>query len=329
MKQTQIQRLTEKNFSESEAKKKKRNESKSEWVHLKRNSELFFLSLPAVIFKLIFSYAPLIFLIIAFKDYRYDLGIFGSEWVGFRNFKFFFTSDAAFTVTRNTVFYNIAFIVTKTVAALVLAVLMNMISRRWIKVHQTVLFLPYFLSWVVVGYITLGFFDHQSGFINQLLQSVGWSQVKWYQEGQYWPVIIVLVALWKNVGFAALIYFAGILGIEPSYYEAAKIDGASKWQMVRNITLPLLAPLVIILFIVDVGSIIRADFGLFYFVPNDVSFLYTTTDVIDTYVYRSLRVVGDLSMSTAVGLYQSVVGLVLVIGTNYVIKKINEDNALW
>lgn len=318
MKQMQRQRLTERNSL-----------PKSEGVYFKKNSELFLLSLPAIIIKLIFNYAPLIFLIDAFKDYRYDRGLFGSDWVGFRNFKFFFTSDSAFMVTRNTVLYNLTFIVTGTFAALALAVLMHMISRRWIRIHQTVLSLPYFLSWVVVGYITLGFFDHQSGFANQLLQSLGWSPVQWYQEAQYWPFIIVITALWKGVGFSALIYFAGILGIDPSYYEAAKIDGATKWQMVRHITLPLLTPLVIILLIVSVGGIIRADFGLFYFIPNDVSFLYNATDVIDTYVYRSLRVVGDLSMSTAVGLYQSVVGLILVVGTNYVVKKINEDNSLW
>jgi putative aldouronate transport system permease protein len=307
----------------------KRNNSISEWKHFKKNSELFLLSLPAVIIIFIFCYSSLIFLIVAFKDFRYDLGLFGSEWVGFKNFKFFFTSDAAFNVTRNTVLYNLTFIVLKTIAALALAILMNMISRSWIKVHQTILFLPFFLSWVVVGYITLGFFDHESGFINQLLQNAGWNPVKWYQEAKYWPFIIVLVQLWKTVGFYALIYFAGILSIEPNYYEAAKIDGATKWQMIKNITLPLLTPLIIILCIVDVGGIIRADFGLFYFIPNDVSFLYSTTDVIDTYVYRSLRVVGDLAMSSAVGLYQSVVGLLLVVFTNYIIKKINEDHSLW
>lgn len=300
-----------------------------EWGHFQKNKELFFLSLPAIIIKFIFNYAPLVFLIVAFKNYRYDLGVFGSEWVGFKNFEFFFNSDTAFHVTRNTVLYNLAFIILTTILALALAVMMNMISRRWIKVHQTILFFPYFLSWVIVGYIVFGFFDHSGGFANQLLEGLGLNPVKWYQEAQYWPFIITAVQLWKAVGFASLIYFAGIMGIEPGYYEAAKIDGASKWQMATRITLPLLTPLVVILFIIDMGRIFRADFGLFYFVPNDVSFLYAATDVIDTYVYRALRVVGDLSMSTAVGLYQSVVGFILVLTANYTIKKLNDNHALW
>lgn len=296
---------------------------------LYKNRELFIMALPAVLFKIIFNYLPLIGLIIAFKKYNYAQGLWGSDWVGFQNFKFFFTSDNAFRITRNTIFYNGSFIVLTTAISVVFAIMMNEISRRWLKVHQTVLFLPYFLSWVVVSYVTLGFLEHKNGFLNQLFLSWGVDPVKWYQDPVYWPVIIILVYLWKSVGFSSLIYYAGILGIDPSYYEAARIDGASKLQMVRNITIPLLTPLIIILFIVAVGGIFRADFGLFYFVPNDVSFLYPVTDVIDTYVYRSLRVAGDVGMSTAVGLYQSVVGFFLVLTTNWIIRKINSDNALW
>ncbi|MBO9609652.1 MAG: sugar ABC transporter permease [Paenibacillaceae bacterium] len=296
---------------------------------LYKNRELFLMALPGVLFKVIFNYLPLIGLIIAFKRYNYAKGLWGSDWVGFENFKFFFTSDNAFRITRNTILYNAGFIVLTTVIAVAFAIMMNEINRRWLKLHQTVLFLPYFLSWVVVSYVTLGFLDHKNGFLNQILMSFGADPIKWYQDSAYWPVIIVLVYLWKSVGFSSLIYYAGIIGIDPSYYEAARIDGASKLQMVRSITIPLLTPLIVILFIVAVGGIFRADFGLFYFVPNDVSFLYPVTDVIDTYVYRSLRVVGDVGMSTAVGLYQSIVGLVLVLTTNWIIKKINSENALW
>jgi putative aldouronate transport system permease protein len=303
--------------------------TRNEWKHLSKNRELFLLALPAVIFKIIFSYLPLIGLVIAFKKYNYMQGLWGSDWVGLKNFEFFFTSDNAFRITRNTILYNASFIVLTTAIAVTFAILMNEINRRWLKVHQTILFLPYFLSWVVVSYVTLGFLEQKSGFLNQILISFGAGPVKWYQESAYWPFIIIVVHLWKAVGFSSLIYYAGILGIDPSYYEAAKIDGASKLQMVRNITIPLLTPLIIILFIVAVGGIFRADFGLFFFVPNDVSFLYPVTDVIDTYVYRSLRVVGDLGMSTAVGLYQSVVGFILVLTANWIIKKINSDNALW
>ncbi|QHW32976.1 sugar ABC transporter permease [Paenibacillus rhizovicinus] len=300
-----------------------------EWKHVKKNRELLLLSLPGFIYKFIFYYLPLVGLVIAFQNYNYTKGLFGSKWVGLHNFKFFFTSDLAWRVTRNTIFYNVAFIVLTTVFALVMALLLNELSKRWFKVHQTVMFLPYFLSWVVVGYIATGFFDYQHGALNTVLASFGVDPTNWYQKASYWPTIMIVVQLWKAVGFQALIYYAGIIAIDPSYYEAARIDGATKWQMIRKITLPLLTPLVVILLIMAVGSIFRADFGLFYYVPNDSSFLYPVTDVIDTYVVRSLRTIGDVSMSTAVGFYQSVVGLVLVLVTNYIIKKINEENALW
>ncbi|MCY9663507.1 ABC transporter permease subunit [Paenibacillus alginolyticus] len=300
-----------------------------EWKHFKRNQELFVMSLPAILYKLIFNYLPMLGLVIAFKQYRYDLGIWGSEWIGFKNFEFFFKSDNAFTVTRNTILYNMSFILLTLVFALTFAILLNEIPRKWIKLHQTTLFLPYFLSWVVVGYIVFGFLDHKNGFMNVMLQSLGDQPIKWYEQAKYWPFIIILTQIWKGVGFSTLIYYAGILSIDSSYYEAAKIDGASKWQMIRKITIPLLTPLIVILLIVAIGNIFRADFGLFYFIPNDTSFLYNATDVIDTFVYRSLRVVGDVGMSTAIGLYQSVVGFILVLLSNWIIKKINSDNALW
>ncbi|CAN7622564.1 ABC transporter permease subunit [Paenibacillus sp. LjRoot153] len=302
---------------------------KREWKHFRRNQELFFMSLPAILYKLIFNYLPMLGLVIAFKQYRYDLGIWGSEWIGLKNFEFFFKSDNAFTVTRNTILYNMSFILLTLVFALTFAILLNEIPRKWIKLHQTTLFLPYFLSWVVVGYIVFGFLDHKNGFMNVILQSLGDQPIKWYEQAKYWPFIIILTQIWKGVGFSTLIYYAGILSIDSSYYEAAKIDGASKWQMIRKITIPLLTPLIVILLIVAIGNIFRADFGLFYFIPNDTSFLYNATDVIDTFVYRSLRVVGDVGMSTAIGLYQSVVGFILVLLSNWIIKKINSDNALW
>ncbi len=301
----------------------------TEWKHLRKNRELVFLSLPGFVYKLVFFYLPLFGLVIAFKKYRYDKGIWGSEWIGLNNFKFFFQSDTAFRVTRNTILYNAAFIVLTTVGALVLAVMLNQLTKRWFKFHQTVLFLPYFLSWVVVGYITLGMMDYEHGALNTLLSTFGFEPVNWYFDAKFWPAILILVHLWKAIGFQTLVYYAGIVAIDPSYYEAAKMDGASKWQMVRNITLPILVPLIVILFIVALGAIFRADFGLFYFIPNDSSLLYPVTDVVDTYVYRALRSLGDLGMSTAVGLYQSVVGFILVMIANYVIRKFNDDNALW
>lgn len=294
-----------------------------------KHRELLLLAAPGVLFKLVFSYLPLLGLIVAFKKFRYDQGIFGSEWIGFKNFEFFFQSEAAWTITRNTVLYNVGFMIITTMSALALAVLLNEVTSRALKVYQTALFLPYFFSWVVVGYIAIAFLDHERGYLNQLLSYMQQAPVKWYNEPVHWPYLLNIAHLWKVVGFSTLVYFAGIIGIDPTYYEAARIDGATKWQMVRTITLPLLTPLIVILLIVETGKIFRADFGLFYFIPNDSSFLFAVTDVIDTYVYRSLRVVGDIGMSTAIGLYQSFVGFILVMTANFVVRKINRDNAIW
>ncbi len=301
----------------------------SEWQMFRRNIELFTLSLPGVLYTIIFAYLPLVGLVLAFKNYRFDKGIWGSEWVGFTNFKFFFTSETAYIVTRNTILYNVAFIVLGLAASLLVAILLNEISRRSVKVHQTTMFLPYFLSWVVISYIVTAFLDHDQGYLNQVLTGFGIDPVYWYNESIYWPAILIIVSLWKGIGFSALVYYAGIIGIDSSYYEAARIDGATKIQMAFRITLPLLAPLISILLIMSIGGIFRADFGLFYFIPNDSSFLYQVTDVVDTYTFRALKKVGDLGMSTAVGLYQSVVGLVLVIISNWIIKRINDENSLW
>lgn len=297
--------------------------------HFRKNKDLFFLSLPALLFKLIFNYLPLIGLIVAFKKFRFDKGIFGSQWNGFDNFRFFFVSDNAWRVTRNTVMYNGGFIIITLVCALILALLLNEMSGRAVKVYQSALFLPYFLSWVVVGYIVLAFLEQDRGLLDHVWRLFGQEPVNWYQEADRWPYILNAVNLWKTVGFSTLVYYAGIIGIDPSYYEAAKIDGASRLQMIRKITLPLLAPLIVVLLIVAIGGMFRADFGLFYFIPNNSSFLYSTTDVIDTYVFRALRTVGDAGMSAAVGLYQSLVGFILVVATNTIIKKINSDHALW
>jgi len=295
----------------------------------KPHSELFGLSLPGLVYLFIFAYIPMFGIIIAFKNYRYDKGIFGSEWIGFKNFEFLFASDNAWRITRNTISYSFTFIVIGTITALVLAILLSHLGKNWIKLHQSILFLPYFVSWVVVGYIVMAFLDNSSGFINQMLVAFGGSPRKWYFEAGHWPFILIIVNEWKNIGFSALIYFAGIMGINQDYYEAARIDGASKWQMASKITLPLLAPLVTILLILSIGRMFRGDFGLHYFVPNNSPFTLPTTDIIDTYVFRALRELGDIGMSSATGVYQSVVGFVLVLSANYIVRKMNEDHALF
>lgn len=315
--------------------RKLKENHKSEWGHFKKNYQLFLLTAPALLVLITFSYAPLPGLIIAFKRYNYKLGMWRSPWVGFENFRFFFESQDAVRITFNTLAYNLSFIVLTTTCAVALAIMLRELGRKWVKIHQTILFLPYFLSFVVVSYVALSLLDfgdgitHANGYVNKMLNALGFESIQFYFKANYWPYILNLFHLWKAVGFATLIYFAGIIAIDPSYYEAASIDGASKWQMIRSITVPLLTPLIIILFIVALGGIFRADFGLFYFVPNDSSFLYATTDVIDTYIYRSLSVLGDTGMSTAIGLYQSAVGFATVLAANYIIRKINEENSLW
>lgn len=295
----------------------------------KKNREIFVLSLPALLYMLVFNFLPMIGLVIAFKNFRYDLGVFGSQWAGLKNFEFFFTSQAALAITRNTVLYNLGFIIITTTVALTFAILLNELTRTWVKVHQTAMFLPYFLSWVVISYITLAFLDHQHGFLNQVLAYLGLAELRWYFEPDYWPVILNVAHLWKSVGFSSLVYYAGIMGIDPIYYEAAMLDGASKLQMIRHITLPLLTPLIAILIILALGGIFRGDFGLFFFVPNNSSFLFRTTDIIDTYVYRALTEISNLGMGTAVGLYQSLVGFFTIVSANWIVRRINEEKALW
>lgn len=302
---------------------------KSEWFYLKKNAELLILLIPGFLLIFIFAYLPMFGVVIAFKDYRYDMGILGSAWVGLKNFEFFFVSDNAWRITRNTVLYEGAYMITTTLTALVMAILMNEVRRKWLRIHQTALFIPFCLSWVVVSYLTNAFLDSKNGFLNQLLEMMNLPTHNWYLEAAPWPYILLSVNLWKNVGFAALVYFAGIMGINQEYYEAARIEGATRWQLATRITLPLLSNLITILLILSVGNIFKGDFGLHYFIPNNSGMTFATTDIIDTYVYRALNEFGDIGMSSAVGLYQSFVGLVLVVLANGVVRKINDENALF
>lgn len=294
-----------------------------------KTTELSLLFLPGFLFFLILAYLPMVGVVIAFKDYNIRKGIFGSDWVGFENFKFFFAIDTAWRVTRNTILYSLSYIFVTLVVSLALAILLNELTRRWVKIHQTIMFLPYFLSWVLVSYIANAFLDHKNGFLNQTLVSMGLDKIEWYFGAQYWPYILNVVHLWKAVGFSVLLYYAGIMGIDQTYYEAARIDGANKRQMALRITIPLLTPLITILLILSIGGMFRGDFGLHYFVTNNTGLIYSSTDIIDTYVFRALRTIGDISMSAAVSFFQSVVGLALVLLANLLVRKINDENALW
>jgi putative aldouronate transport system permease protein len=298
------------------------------WV--RNNGAPIMMSLPAVLFIFVFAYLPMFGIIIAFKEYRFDKGILGSDWIGLTNFKFLFGSDVAWRITRNTLVMNVLFIVTGTITNIVVALLMNEVQGKLrAKFYQTFMFLPHFLSWVVVGYFAFAFLSLDNGILNKVLASFGADTVAWYREPDSWPVILVIVTLWKGVGYGSLFYLAIMLGINPEFYEAAKIDGAGKLQQIWYITFPQLVPVIIILTLFAISGIFRADFGLFFNVTRDQATLYPTTDVIDTFVYRALRQMNDLGMSAAAGVYQSVVGFFLVLTVNWLVRRFDPDKALF
>ncbi|MBM7565923.1 ABC transporter permease [Paenibacillus sacheonensis] len=299
------------------------------WRGAIRSKGLIGLAIPGLLFVIVFYYLPMLGVVVAFKDFNFSDGLFGSKWVGLQNFKFFFQSDAAFQVTRNTILLNLSFIIITNVLSLVFALLLVGLSRRAVKVFQTTLFFPYFLSWVVVSYVTYALLNPQLGVLNHLLENFGFDQVNWYLESKFWPYILSLAFLWKNIGYSTLIFYTGLLGIDKSYYEAASIDGANKWQQMTKISLPLLTSLITLITLLQVGKIFYSDFGMFYFLTADSGALYQTTDVIDTYVFRALRVSGDIGMASAVGLYQALVGFLLVVGVNALVRKFNKDNAIF
>jgi putative aldouronate transport system permease protein len=291
--------------------------------------------LPGTIWFLIFSYLPMFGAVIAFKNFRYDpdgffASILNSEWVGFENFKFIFSTNDAFIITRNTVLYNLAFIILGLVLSVFIAIVLSeLANKKLAKVYQTGMLFPHFLSWVVVSYFVFTFLSVDRGLLNRILENMGMESISWYNETKYWPFILIFMSIWKGVGYGSIVYLAAIVGIDRTYYEAAIIDGANKWQQIRHVTIPMITPLIVILTILNVGKIFNSDFGLFYQVPRDSGPLYPVTNVIDTYVYRGLTTMGEISMSTAAGLYQSVVGFILVILTNYLVKKIDKEYALF
>lgn len=278
----------------------------------------------------LFCYVPMFGVIIAFKDYRYDLGIFGSKWVGLDNFKFLVLSKDFPQITWNTLYMNILFIIIGTIAAVALGLLLyHLTSRRATKVYQTILITPNFLSWVVVSYMAYAILHPQYGMLNMLIEHFGGKGIDWYSTPKAWPVILVIASVWKNFGMDSVIYYATLMGVDSSLYEAAKIDGANQRKVIWHIMLPSLVPIITILSIMKVGGIFRADFGLFYQLSRNVGALYETTDVIDTYIFRTMRVMGEMGLSSAAGLLQSVVGFVLVIATNAIVKKVSPENSLF
>jgi len=267
--------------------------------------------------------------VLAFKDYRYNLGIFGSPWAGLKNFQFFFTSQDFIKLMRNTLGYGLAFMITSLLSAVTVALLLFEVKlRAAVKFYQTVMILPRFLSWVVVGFITFLVFSHSNGIANSILTASGKPGIDWYTKPMYWPPILIVVNIWKGVGTGAILYYAALMGINKELYEAAEIDGAGRLKQTWYISLPSLVPLMVVLTILAIQQIVRGDFGLFYQIPRNVGALYPTTDVIDTYVFRGLRS-GDMAMTAAVGLFQSVAAFILIVGTNLVVRRISPEHSLF
>ncbi|MBQ7960001.1 MAG: sugar ABC transporter permease [Clostridia bacterium] len=292
--------------------------------------QLISLAVIPALFVLVFSYLPMFGVIIAFKDYRYNLGIWGSDWVGLDNFTYFFKTNDFWTITKNTLVMNFGFIFIGMIAAIALAVLFYEVrGKKAIKTYQTLAIFPHFLSWVVVGCIGYAFLQPSHGLVNAFLANFGIEPIDWYSKPEVWPAILIFVSVWKHVGMDCIIYYATMMGIDYSLYEAAAIDGANKWKQIIHITIPSLIPIIVILGIMKIGNIFRADFGLFYQMTRDIGALYETTDVLDTYIYRTMRVFGDMSTSAAMGLLQSVVGFVLVIITNAITRRVDEDLSLF
>lgn len=302
---------------------------KSKLREPKSQVEMFIMAIPAIVLLFIFCYIPMFGIILAFKDYKINLGMFGSPWVGLENFKFFFASSDAARIVRNTLGYNFVFIFLGNIVQVTFAILLAIITnRKALKVYQTTMFLPYFLSWVAVAYMALTLLDFNSGVFNLILKNMGMSPVSWYSEALRWPGLIVFFAIWKGMGYHTLVYYAAVLNIDSELYDAAKIDGCNTMQTISAIILPMLKHTVIILVILAIGNIFRGDFGLFYTLPQSNAALFETTDIIDTYIYRTLIMTGDVGISSAVGMMQSIVGFVLVLATNMIVNKVDKDSAL-
>ena len=295
-----------------------------------KNKVLYLMLLPGLLVLLVNNYLPMFGIIIAFKDYNYTKGFWKSDWVGFQNFEYLFNSKAAFQITRNTILYNLTFIVVAATIAVALAIIFNeLLSRRLSKIYQSVMFLPYFLSWVVISYLVFALLSSDMGFINKLLVNSGMQPVEWYVDPRFWPLIIVLVNTWKWTGYDSIIYLAAIIGFDKSLYEAAAVDGASRFQQITKVMIPMLMPVITILTLIKVGRVFFTDFGLFFNIPRNSGPLYDVTNVIETYVFRALRQTGDIGMASAAGFYQAVVGFIVVLAANYIVRKTDKDSSLF
>lgn len=292
---------------------------------------------PAAIWLILLRYLPMFGIVIAFKDYTFYAkdptlinNIIHSEWAGFNNFKFLFTSSNAITAVKNTIMYNGIWIILGLVVAVAFAIMLNEVRNKFLaKTFQTTMFFPYFLSWVVASYFLLAFLDPSRGLLTTIQKNAGEIPMNWYHENGPWPFLLTLSYLWKNVGYSTILYLAAITGIDGSQYEAAAIDGATKWQQIKYVTLPHLRPMICILLIMNVGKIFNADFGLFWNMPMQSGSLMRTTEVIDTFIYRAMTNTSNLGMSTAAGFLQNVVGFIFIMSANAIVRKIDSDSSLF
>ena len=296
---------------------------------------LYLMMVPGLLYLLINNILPLFGLTMAFKDINFSegllQGILHGDWAGLKHFQYLFETKDAWIITRNTICYNLIFILVNTTVGFLLALQLTKVRSRFLTgLFQGILLFPNFISWVVVSYLVLAFLNTSTGFLNSsILPLLGLEPISWYSEPRFWPFILTVVNLWKNAGLQCVVYYSAMIAIDPVVYEAAALDGAKPWQQTLKVTLPLVAPMVIMLVLLSIGKIMYSDFGLFYQVPMDSGILYDATGTIDTYVYRTLTRVGNVSMSAAAGVYQSVVGFILVLTSNLTVRKISPDNALF
>ncbi|MBW5447202.1 ABC transporter permease subunit [Cohnella sp. CFH 77786] len=297
---------------------------------LKRNRIKFLMISPAVLFYLVLAYLPMGGIVIAFKQFNYNDGIFGSPWVGFENFRYFWESGQLFQVTINTILYNAAFMIINNGLEIVIAIILAEMAGKYLRRFlQSAIFLPYFISWVVVGAFVYNLFNFEFGSVNTLLKSLGADPIDVYSNSSAWIWIILFFSAWKSVGYGTVFYLAAIMNIDNETYEAAEIDGANVFQRIRHITLPALVPTIIILILLSVGNIVRGDFQMFYQIVGDNGLVFDKTDVIDTFVVRSLLTIQEFGMSAAAGVYQSVLSFVIIITVNYFVRRVEKDYALF
>ena len=298
--------------------------------NLRKNAIYLLLLLPAVIYVLVFSYAPMVGVVMAFEKYNFTQGLFRSPWVGLKNFRFLTVSNKLWPLTRNTLLYNLAFIVVGMVMEVGFAVIINEMRCRWFKkIFQSFIFLPYFISWVIASAVVQTLLDYNTGLISRMVKSLGLEMVNVYADAGPWPFLLVFFRMWKGVGYGSIIYLSAITGIDSEMYEAADIDGANSWQKVFSITLPSLIPTMVIMFLLACGQIFRGDFGMFFQLIGNNGVLLEVGDILDLYVYRAMAGNGNLGYGAAAGLFQSLLCFVTILTANFVVKKIQPDYTLF